>query len=174
VIFRSAAIELPAVAFHPLTGIPAQSFIRRHRHLNDYINSEHLPAAARHYRALYIIILYIPVDRGSAAGPSPPRVDPPRRRRSSFSTVSGDPSNSNETGKTVSRHVLFYSFRKRNTHTRGCVRVQIDLSRRVPVQLWRGGWGRPCRRFSLSAFLYFLRLHHYRTTAARERVFCFD
>lgn len=27
-IFRSAAIELPAVAFHPLTGIPAQSFIR--------------------------------------------------------------------------------------------------------------------------------------------------
>lgn len=32
-IFRSAAIELPAVAFHPLTGIPAQSFIRcRHFH----------------------------------------------------------------------------------------------------------------------------------------------
>lgn len=113
-IFRSAAIELPAVAFHPLTSIPAQSFIRRRHHLNDYINSEHLPAT-RHYRcALYIIILYSRRSRVRCRlvvyrilpGTAP-----------SFSTVSGDTSNSNKTGKTVSRHVLLYSFRKRNTHS---------------------------------------------------------
>lgn len=97
-------------------------------------------------RAIYHYTVFPPI--AGPPSPFPPRVhiDPPRGRRPSFSTVSGDMSNSNETGKTVSRHVLFYSFRKRNTHSRRRRRPRTNrlVSSSVPVQLRRvvgGGTG---------------------------------
>jgi len=64
-------------------------------------------------RAIYHYTIFPPI-----AGPLPSRrVQILPGAVPSFSTVSGDTSNSNKTGKTVSRHVLLYSFRKRNTHS---------------------------------------------------------
>lgn len=149
-IFRSAAIELPAVAFHPLTGIPAQSFIRRrHFHLylppppptsperlqhRLYIRATAIPYRALDYsytdRSCLYVCIYIYIKHThisihtysclfssvsftraalihSLSSYSSPRLFPigvlsPGTRRSRT-----------KWGKTVSCHVLFYSFKKK-------------------------------------------------------------
>lgn len=164
-IFRSAAIELPAVAFHPLTSIPAQSFIRRRRHLNDYINSEHLPAT-RHYRcALYIIILYSRRSRVRCrpvvyrSSPAPRRHFPP------------SPGTRRTRTKREKRFLVTCYFIRlgKETHTRRGVRVQIDLSLYMLL-------GTLSTFFSLTFFFFWLPVCSVKTsrTTARCATFCFN
>lgn len=163
-IFRSAAIELPAVAFHPLTSIPAQSFIRRRRHLNDYINSEHLPAT-RHYRcALYIIILYSRRSRVRCR-PVVYRSSPVPRRH-----FPSSPGTRRTRTKREKRFLVTCYFIRlgKETHTRRGVRVQIDLSLYMLL-------GTLSTFFSLT-FFFWLPVCSVKTTrtTARCATFCFN
>lgn len=142
---RIAGCSFPSINGYPGTILHPPPPERLYKFGTPPRRSRRRRAAVRHYRALYIIILYSrrsrvrrrPSAYTYRSSPAPPLVV--------FHRLRGHVE-LERNGKTVSRHVLFYSFRKRNTHWRRRPRTNRLVS--SCLVLYSCGW--PCRRFPIS------------------------